>query len=154
MLVVTCLSCVSKNPHCWKISQKVLFHNSVRSESRILWLFLWYWRWPWHEKETFSTTVVGSTGEFLKGGFSSRKERRRRRPKSPGQFTECEMILLCPKASTEHKVDSLEDLFRGKELPRQQRDVFVSHSKLHCLPYYRHNYYYFFFLMDTFLFLY
>ena len=78
-----------------------------------------------------------------------RKERRRRRPKSRGQSTECEMILLCPKASTEHKVDSLEDLFRRKELPEESRaaekrqnqeDVFVSHSRrLHCLPYYRHN---------------
>ena len=96
-----------------------------------------------------------STVEFLRVDFG-RKERRRRRPKSRGQSTECEMILLCPKASTEHKVDSLEDLFRRKELPEESRaaekrqnqeDVFVSHSRrLHCLPYYRHNlllYYYF-----------
>ena len=47
--------------------------------------------------------------------FLQKRKELRRRPKSLGQFTECEMILLCPKASTEHKVDSLEDLFRGKE---------------------------------------
>ena len=81
--------------------------------------------------------------------FLQKRKELRRRPKSLGQFTECEMILLCPKASTEHKVDSLEDLFRRKELPEESRaaekrqnqeDVFVSHSRRqHCLPYYRHN---------------